>query len=172
LAPHQEPRHDPSEPRPPQPPPRLGAAEATFSWTDAADEPAWLGDRALRVEVAKRVSDPQQGAARWLSDPFDVSDLAGGGAVRVSVVYRGTVTSRLRASFVVTLLGAPAPQTVGLVNGSAEIAEIDLRDGQADGRIGTSVSDCPSCGRKVNARRGSCLFCGEPIRKEYVFDPG
>lgn len=154
--------------------PRLASApvEATFSWTDAADEPAWLGERALRVDVTKGVSDPQQGAARWLSDPFDVSDLAGGGAVRVSVVYRGTVTSRLRASFVVTLLSAPAPQPVGLVNGSAEIAEIGLRDGQADGRIGTSVSDCPSCGRKVDARRGSCLFCGEPMRKEHVFDPG
>ncbi len=49
----------------------------------------------------------------------------------------------------------------------AKIQEIDLRDGRLDGRIGKSAksapSECPACSRVNNARRLTCLYCGDPL---------
>jgi hypothetical protein len=47
--------------------------------------------------------------------------------------------------------------------------EIDGRDGCVDGKIGPQVVDCPSCGRKTNARRGTCIMCGAPVKRPYPF---
>ncbi|MEZ5384196.1 MAG: hypothetical protein R3F13_01645 [Prosthecobacter sp.] len=52
----------------------------------------------------------------------------------------------------------------------AKIREIDARDGQVDGRIGTTLSDCPSCGRPTNSRRSSCLMCGAPLKRPHQFE--
>ncbi|HEX4565885.1 MAG TPA: hypothetical protein VH138_04600 [Vicinamibacterales bacterium] len=41
----------------------------------------------------------------------------------------------------------------------AKIAEIDIRDGQADGRITPKPKRCPKCGAMVSPRFGRCLFC-------------
>lgn len=43
------------------------------------------------------------------------------------------------------------------------VQQIDLRDGKVDGRMATSVSQCPACDRPVNSRRPQCLYCGEPM---------
>lgn len=53
----------------------------------------------------------------------------------------------------------------------ARMQEIDLRDGKADGKMSTTVRDCPTCHRPVNARRPTCLYCGDHLEKgEHVFD--
>ena len=49
----------------------------------------------------------------------------------------------------------------GLIN------EIDLRDGQLDGRVGkTPPKPCPSCGRILVKHRPLCLYCGKPVPME------
>ncbi len=50
------------------------------------------------------------------------------------------------------------------------ILEIDARDGCVDGKIGVQVLDCPSCGRKTNSKRTSCVMCGAPVKRPYPFD--
>ena len=50
-----------------------------------------------------------------------------------------------------------------------KILEIDGRDGCVDGKIGVQQLDCPSCGRKTNSKRNSCVFCGAPIKPPYPF---
>ena len=43
----------------------------------------------------------------------------------------------------------------------AKITEIDLRDGQADGRMTPRPKRCPKCEAMMSPRFGRCLFCGE-----------
>lgn len=52
----------------------------------------------------------------------------------------------------------------------AKILEIDLRDGRADGKIGTQVLQCPACGKNTNSKRATCIMCGAPIHKPHLFD--
>jgi len=42
----------------------------------------------------------------------------------------------------------------------AKIVEIDLRDGQADGRVTERAKTCPKCGAMMSPQMGRCLFCG------------
>ncbi len=44
-----------------------------------------------------------------------------------------------------------------------KIEEIDLRDGVADGRMGTSEATCAGCGRKARGERANCLYCGHAL---------
>ena len=41
-----------------------------------------------------------------------------------------------------------------------KIAEVDLRDGQADGKMTAKAKPCPSCGSMMSPRFNRCLFCG------------
>ena len=43
-----------------------------------------------------------------------------------------------------------------------KVQEIDLRDGQADGKMsGAKVgSSCPKCSRPLNRKHRKCLYCG------------
>lgn len=43
----------------------------------------------------------------------------------------------------------------------AKILEIDLRDGQQDGRMSPKPTRCPKCDAMISPRFGRCLFCGE-----------
>ena len=43
----------------------------------------------------------------------------------------------------------------------AKITEIELRDGQADGRTSPQPAKCPKCDAMMSPRFGRCLFCGE-----------
>jgi hypothetical protein len=43
----------------------------------------------------------------------------------------------------------------------AKITEIDLRDGQADGRMTPRPKKCPKCDAMMSPHFGRCLFCGE-----------
>lgn len=41
-----------------------------------------------------------------------------------------------------------------------KIAEVDLRDGQADNRIAPRPKRCPKCDAMMSPKFGRCLFCG------------
>lgn len=43
---------------------------------------------------------------------------------------------------------------------SAKVVEIDLRDGQADGRSTPKGKRCPKCAAMMSPKFGRCLFCG------------
>lgn len=51
----------------------------------------------------------------------------------------------------------------------AKILEVDLRDGQADGKMGGGVIACPSCGRNTSSARPTCILCGAETKKEHIF---
>ena len=53
---------------------------------------------------------------------------------------------------------------------AAKISEVDLRDGVADGKLGSTVIKCGSCGRNTNTRRASCVWCGEETEREHIFE--
>jgi hypothetical protein len=42
-----------------------------------------------------------------------------------------------------------------------KITEIDLRDGQADGRMSPTPKRCPKCDAMMSPQFRRCLFCGE-----------
>jgi hypothetical protein len=48
------------------------------------------------------------------------------------------------------------------------VKQIDLMDGQIDGKVGAKVADCPQCGRKVSSRH--CLYCGADLALGSAFD--
>ncbi|MCK5565932.1 MAG: hypothetical protein KAJ07_11855 [Planctomycetes bacterium] len=41
--------------------------------------------------------------------------------------------------------------------------DIDMRDGQLDGKNQRKISECPDCARKVSPRHPACLYCGKVI---------
>jgi len=50
-----------------------------------------------------------------------------------------------------------------------KILEVDLRDGQADGKMGMQIVECSNCGRKTNTKRGSCFYCDTPTGDKNFF---
>ena len=52
----------------------------------------------------------------------------------------------------------------------AKMQEIDLRDGNSDGRMSQRTINCPACGAASNTRRSSCLMCGALLVKEHIFE--
>ena len=41
-----------------------------------------------------------------------------------------------------------------------KIAEVDIRDGKADGRMTAKAKPCPACDSMMSPRFNRCLFCG------------
>jgi hypothetical protein len=41
-----------------------------------------------------------------------------------------------------------------------KIEEVDLRDGQLDGRISAPPASCRKCGRHYGRRHARCIYCG------------
>ena len=52
---------------------------------------------------------------------------------------------------------------------AAKIEEIDLRDGQLDGKLGRVETHCPNCQRPLHKRHRRCMYCGEEMKQENVF---
>ncbi len=50
-----------------------------------------------------------------------------------------------------------------------KVMEIDLRDGKADGKMGSTGHKCPSCQRTLSLRHVKCMYCGLQVKKEHVF---
>ena len=53
---------------------------------------------------------------------------------------------------------------------AAKVLEVDLRDGRQDGKIATQITECPSCKRKTNSKRASCVICGAELPKAHSFE--
>lgn len=47
---------------------------------------------------------------------------------------------------------------------------IDTRDGKADGKINTAILICPACERKSNSTKKKCMYCGEDLSREHIFE--
>ena len=43
------------------------------------------------------------------------------------------------------------------------INDIDLSDGQLDGKVRKTAIPCPKCGKKNAPRFSKCMYCGTPI---------
>jgi len=48
-----------------------------------------------------------------------------------------------------------------------KINELDLSDGQLDGKVRKTAVSCPKCRRTISRRHPRCLYCGQAI----VHDP-
>ncbi|MBX7246956.1 MAG: hypothetical protein K1X53_15775 [Candidatus Sumerlaeaceae bacterium] len=46
--------------------------------------------------------------------------------------------------------------------------EIDVRDGNLDGKIGAEVIQCEGCGKNVNSTRLICIYCGRRNSSRHV----
>ena len=44
-----------------------------------------------------------------------------------------------------------------------KLYEIDMRDGELDGKNQRRAAKCPQCNRTVSARHPACLYCGKII---------
>jgi len=53
---------------------------------------------------------------------------------------------------------------------AAKVREIDLRDGQADGKISRQIKRCPKCDRVMSPRHQKCLYCGAVDLQVTPFD--
>jgi hypothetical protein len=54
----------------------------------------------------------------------------------------------------------------------AKVADVDTRDGKADGKISGQVFPCPACGANCNSSRQNCTMCGEDLKKHkpHIFE--
>jgi hypothetical protein len=53
---------------------------------------------------------------------------------------------------------------------SDKVLEVDLRDGQTDGRIAPTSVECPNCHQLSNSRRVTCVFCGAEMPRRHLFE--
>jgi hypothetical protein len=51
----------------------------------------------------------------------------------------------------------------------AKVAEIDARDGVADGKMTYTPTKCPQCQRTIFPKQDKCLYCGAPRPVDTVF---
>jgi hypothetical protein len=55
----------------------------------------------------------------------------------------------------------------------AKVREIDLGDGNPDGRLTPRVKRCGKCERVTSPTRAACLYCGAPMPEEsFLFREG
>lgn len=50
------------------------------------------------------------------------------------------------------------------------VRELDLRDGQLDGRMTPRVQKCGACGRTMSERHARCMYCGADRLDLSAFD--
>ncbi len=50
------------------------------------------------------------------------------------------------------------------------IKQIDLADGEEDGKIRAEVTECSQCGRKLSRRHKQCMYCGSERLNPTGFD--
>ena len=52
----------------------------------------------------------------------------------------------------------------------AKMLEIDLRDGELDGKMTRHPIKCAACGQMGNSARTTCLYCGADMPREHLFE--
>ncbi|MCF7975190.1 MAG: zinc ribbon domain-containing protein [Phycisphaerae bacterium] len=50
-----------------------------------------------------------------------------------------------------------------------KLYEVDMRDGQVDGKNQRKASKCPKCDHMVSSRHPACLYCGQ-VMDSSIFD--
>jgi hypothetical protein len=51
----------------------------------------------------------------------------------------------------------------------SKVKEIDLRDGELDGKLSKPPRDCPACGHRLHARNYRCIYCGAAVENDDLF---
>jgi hypothetical protein len=90
------------------------------------------------------------------------------------VARRAETTAELEARLDRTALACEAMWTIlrdklGLTDEQLieRINDVDLSDGQLDGKVRKSPVSCPRCGRTMSRKFPKCMYCGQPV----VHDP-
>ncbi len=52
----------------------------------------------------------------------------------------------------------------------ARVQQIDLMDGEDDGKASRTVSKCHKCGRAMSPRHRACIYCGAARVQKSAFD--
>lgn len=47
----------------------------------------------------------------------------------------------------------------------AKVKEVDMRDGQEDGKMGTQALKCPKCQRVSSSKHWRCLYCSAKFKR-------
>jgi hypothetical protein len=50
------------------------------------------------------------------------------------------------------------------------VKQIDLADGQEDGKVRTQTVQCPQCNRTMSRRHDKCIYCGSAKPSATAFD--
>jgi len=50
------------------------------------------------------------------------------------------------------------------------VKQLDMLDGDPDGKASRQVASCPSCGRTMSPRHRRCLYCGYEQLNQSAFD--
>lgn len=50
-----------------------------------------------------------------------------------------------------------------------KVREVDLRDGEMDGKMNRAERSCSNCQRALHKRHNRCLYCGEEMTGENIF---
>ena len=67
-----------------------------------------------------------------------------------------------RLELLCAAMGSLLQEQTGITSAQIEerIRELDMQDGQIDGRMHKKTIPCPKCGRVMSQSRGWCAFCG------------
>jgi hypothetical protein len=117
-------------------------------------------------------SGPHYGPSSSLSnDATAAQDRANTMARAVQEMSRGTDDRVDQLVLVCAALWELMRERSGLTEADliTRIAEIDARDGVADGRITKKTRTCPACAHIVFPRHKKCLFCGADLPADSVF---
>ena len=52
----------------------------------------------------------------------------------------------------------------------SKMLEIDLRDGELDGKMTRHPLKCAACGQMGNSSRTTCLYCGADMPRDHLFE--
>src|SRR5438270_6899168 len=98
-----------------------------------------------------RIADVQSTAVRGEQTALDAQRLAQEMAYRLD---RLTLANMALWSLLKEKVGLTEEELV------ARMQEIDLRDGQVDGRVRQEIAICPNCQQTLSRKHHRCLYCG------------
>ena len=112
-------------------------------------------------EVAEGVGEDGDGHGQ---EPLDIAEPG-------ALDFDRLLKQQARQALVCQALWELVSERLGLTDEdlAKRVEEIDLRDGQADGKIGTRQLTCPQCGRPANSSRRTCVYCGAALDVPYAF---
>jgi len=107
------------------------------------------------------------------STRIDAASSDASGAARDARDIKADLTERLdKLTLISMAMWELLQEKAGLTETDlmARIKEIDLRDGQADGKVTRQIARCTKCDRVMSPRHSRCLYCGEEKLVTSAFD--